>query len=218
MYSGTKIAKASHLRPYTREDSSLIEGKGTHPITQISLIQRREKCYPREEKGALPQWSFPIQARSLKDHVRKPYHPRTQILDLRTQIELIYHSFVTFIRARRKSFHYCSQLFSPKRRAPHSTATQRVSQGLCSETLDYKFFFLGLDRPLQAPRYGGHRPLPTHPSQGQQTPTLHRLPPYPIQPYLTLIIASSLLGVRRYSLPIIHRASYRPKPTNLSTD
>ena len=54
MYSGTKIAKASHLRPYTREDSSLIESKGAHPITQISLIQRREKCYPREEKGALP--------------------------------------------------------------------------------------------------------------------------------------------------------------------
>lgn len=54
MYSGTKIAKASHLRPYTREDSSLIEGKWTRPITQISLIQRREKCYPREEKVALP--------------------------------------------------------------------------------------------------------------------------------------------------------------------
>ena len=54
MYSGTKIAKASHLRPYTREDSSLIEGKGTRPITSISLIQRKEKCYPREEKGALP--------------------------------------------------------------------------------------------------------------------------------------------------------------------
>lgn len=54
MYSGTKIAKASHLRPYTREDSSLIEGKGTRPITQISLIQRRKKCYPREEKGSLP--------------------------------------------------------------------------------------------------------------------------------------------------------------------
>ena len=54
MYSGTKIAKASHLRPYTREDSPLIESKGTHPITQITLIQQREKCYPREEKGALP--------------------------------------------------------------------------------------------------------------------------------------------------------------------
>ena len=54
MYSGTKIAKASHLRPYTREDSPLIEGKGTHPITQITLIQQREKCYPCEEKGALP--------------------------------------------------------------------------------------------------------------------------------------------------------------------
>ena len=48
MYSGTKIAKASHLRPYTREDSSLTEDKGTRPITQISLIQRREKCYPCE--------------------------------------------------------------------------------------------------------------------------------------------------------------------------
>lgn len=54
MYSGTKIAKASHLRPYTRGDSSLIEGKEARPITPISLIQRREKCYPREEKGALP--------------------------------------------------------------------------------------------------------------------------------------------------------------------
>jgi len=54
MYSGTKIAKASHLRPYTREDSPLIEGKGAHPITQIALIQRRKKCYPLEEKGTLP--------------------------------------------------------------------------------------------------------------------------------------------------------------------
>ena len=27
MYSGTKIAKASHLRLYTREDSSLTKGK-----------------------------------------------------------------------------------------------------------------------------------------------------------------------------------------------
>ena len=54
MYSGTKIAKASYLRPYTREDSPLTEGKEAHPITQISLIQRREKCYPREEKIALP--------------------------------------------------------------------------------------------------------------------------------------------------------------------
>lgn len=54
MYSGTKIAKASHLSPYTREDSPLIESKGAHPITQISLTQRRKKCYPREEKAALP--------------------------------------------------------------------------------------------------------------------------------------------------------------------
>ncbi len=54
MYSGTKIAKASHLRPYTREDSSLTEGKEARPIMGITLIQRREKCYPREEKGALP--------------------------------------------------------------------------------------------------------------------------------------------------------------------
>lgn len=54
MYSGTKIAKASYLRPYTREDSPLIESKGAHPITQIALIQQRKKCYPREEKAALP--------------------------------------------------------------------------------------------------------------------------------------------------------------------
>lgn len=51
MYSGTKIAKASHLHPYTREDSPLIEGKGTRPIMQISLIQRKEKRYPREKKA-----------------------------------------------------------------------------------------------------------------------------------------------------------------------
>ena len=51
MYSGTKIAKASHLHPYTREDSPPIEGKEARPITQISLIQRREKCYPREKKA-----------------------------------------------------------------------------------------------------------------------------------------------------------------------
>ena len=54
MYSGTKIAKASYLRPYTREDSPLTEGKEARPITGITLIQRREKCYPREEKGSLP--------------------------------------------------------------------------------------------------------------------------------------------------------------------
>ena len=77
MYSGTKIAKETHLRPYTREDSPLTEGKAARPITQISLIQRRKKCYPREEKAALPQWSSPIQARSLNDHARKLYDPRT---------------------------------------------------------------------------------------------------------------------------------------------
>lgn len=54
MYSGTKIAKETHLRPYTREDSPLIEGKEARPITPISLIQRRKKCYSREEKAALP--------------------------------------------------------------------------------------------------------------------------------------------------------------------
>ena len=59
MYSGTKIAKETHLHPYTREDSPLIEGKEARPITQISLIQRREKCYPCEEKGALP-YALPL--------------------------------------------------------------------------------------------------------------------------------------------------------------
>ena len=54
MYSGTKIAKETHLRPYTREDSSLTEGKEARPIMGITLIQRREKCYPREEKVTLP--------------------------------------------------------------------------------------------------------------------------------------------------------------------
>lgn len=54
MYSGTKIAKASHLRPYTREDSPLTEGKEARPITGNSLIQWREKYYPREEKVTLP--------------------------------------------------------------------------------------------------------------------------------------------------------------------
>ena len=53
MYSGTKIAKASYLRPYTREDSPLTEDKGL-ALSRRFLIQRREKCYPREEKGALP--------------------------------------------------------------------------------------------------------------------------------------------------------------------
>ena len=54
MYSGTKIAKETHLRPYTREDSPLIEDKEARPITEISLIQRRKKCYSRKEKGTLP--------------------------------------------------------------------------------------------------------------------------------------------------------------------
>ena len=54
MYSGTKIAKETHLRPYTRGDSSLIEGKEARPITEIALIQQRKKCYPREEKVTLP--------------------------------------------------------------------------------------------------------------------------------------------------------------------
>lgn len=54
MYSGTKIAKAPHLRSYTHEDSPLTEGKAARPITEIALIQQRKKCYPREEKVTLP--------------------------------------------------------------------------------------------------------------------------------------------------------------------
>ena len=48
MYSGTKIAKASHLRPYTREDSPLIVGKRGSP-------HHEEFSHPAEEEVLSPR-------------------------------------------------------------------------------------------------------------------------------------------------------------------
>ena len=66
-------------------------------IASIPLIQRREKCSSREEKSAFTQWFSSVYARSLKDQARKSKYPRTQILELRTQPKLSYHSSATFI-------------------------------------------------------------------------------------------------------------------------
>ena len=53
MYSGTKIAKASHLRPYTREDSPLTEGKGLALSRRLLSSNGGRSAIPRKEKAAL---------------------------------------------------------------------------------------------------------------------------------------------------------------------
>ena len=51
MYSGTKIAKASHLRPYTREDSPLTEGKGLAPSRGLLSSSRGRSAIPTKKKA-----------------------------------------------------------------------------------------------------------------------------------------------------------------------
>ena len=53
MYSGTKIAKASYLRPYTREDSPLTEGKGLALSRRFLSSNGGRSAIPRKEKAAL---------------------------------------------------------------------------------------------------------------------------------------------------------------------
>ena len=50
MYSGTKIAKASHLRPYTREDSPLTEGKGLALSRRFLSSSRGRSAIPAKKK------------------------------------------------------------------------------------------------------------------------------------------------------------------------
>ena len=50
MYSGTKIAKASHLRPYAREDSPLTEGKGLALSHKILSSSRGRSAIPSKKK------------------------------------------------------------------------------------------------------------------------------------------------------------------------
>ena len=69
-------------------------------IARIPHYPAEEKCYSREDKSAFPQWFSSVYARSLKDQARKSKYPRTQILDPRTQSELICHSSSTFIPMR----------------------------------------------------------------------------------------------------------------------
>lgn len=58
MYSGTKIAKASHLHPYTREDSPLTEGKGLTLSRRFLSSSRGRSAIPAKKKlpsrSALP--------------------------------------------------------------------------------------------------------------------------------------------------------------------
>ena len=50
MYSGTKIAKASHLRPYTHEDSPLTEGKGLALLRRLLSSSRGRSAIPAKKK------------------------------------------------------------------------------------------------------------------------------------------------------------------------
>ena len=51
MYSGTKIAKASHLRPYTHEDSPLIvEKRGSPYYADFSHPAEEEVLSPRRKR------------------------------------------------------------------------------------------------------------------------------------------------------------------------
>ena len=51
MYSGTKIAKASHLRPYTREDSPLTEGKGLALSRRLLSSSGGRSAIPAKKKA-----------------------------------------------------------------------------------------------------------------------------------------------------------------------
>ena len=51
MYSGTKIAKASHLHPYTREDSSLTEGKGLTLSRRLLSSSGGRSAIPAKKKA-----------------------------------------------------------------------------------------------------------------------------------------------------------------------
>ena len=51
MYSGTKIAKASHLRPYTREDSPLTEGKGLTLSREFLSSSGGRSAIPAKKKS-----------------------------------------------------------------------------------------------------------------------------------------------------------------------
>ena len=50
MYSGTKIAKASYLRPYTREDSPLTEGKGLTLLRRFLSSSGGRSAIPAKKK------------------------------------------------------------------------------------------------------------------------------------------------------------------------
>jgi len=58
-------------------DLSEVTDQALRLIANILLIQRREKCYSREDKSTFPQWFFRIYVRSLKDQARKSKYPRT---------------------------------------------------------------------------------------------------------------------------------------------
>ena len=51
MYSGTKIAKETHLRPYTREDSPLTEGKGLTLSPRFLLSCGGRSAIPAKKKA-----------------------------------------------------------------------------------------------------------------------------------------------------------------------
>ena len=51
MYSGTKIAKASHLHPYTREDSPLTEDKGLTLSRRFLSSSGRRSAIPAKKKA-----------------------------------------------------------------------------------------------------------------------------------------------------------------------
>ena len=90
-----QCAKASHAQlPVISLRSAT---QALRLIASIPLIQRREKCPSREGKSAFTQWFSSIYVRSLKDQARQSKYPRTQILEPRTQSNLICHSSITFI-------------------------------------------------------------------------------------------------------------------------
>lgn len=51
MYSGTKIAKETHLRPYTREDSPLTEGKGLTLSPRLLSSSGGRSAIPAKKKA-----------------------------------------------------------------------------------------------------------------------------------------------------------------------
>ena len=144
MYSGTKIAKASYLRPYTREDSSLIEGKELALSRRLLSSSGGRSAIPAKKKA--PSRS----ALPLSRHVVLKTTYVNPIIHVRRYQIYVRRRSLSTIRPRLLfalvGSHSTTALsFSLRRDEPHIAWICSVyREVLFSGIADYKFFFLRL--------------------------------------------------------------------------